>query len=126
MSIEIKGAKELIKRYGVRMLEKLEPAVTRGRLRNQRDMAHYPPQRSGSSYVRTGKLGQAWTGKTYNTGDALFGVTGNKMHYAPDVQSRARQRDIFRGRWQTEVDVMEKNRKDIVDDIQRTALEALK
>lgn len=64
------------------------------------------PARPGSGYRRTGTLGRKWVHRVEQEGRR--GVVGNNAIYAPYVQSRARQRAPFRGRWHTEADVAEK------------------
>lgn len=128
MSIEIQGLDKLVKRYGIwQAYSIVEPAVRRGAMRNQVTMATYPPVPAGSSYRRKGTLGRRWTTKTYNTGEAIYGVTGNNVHYAPRVQDSQRQKPVFkRIGWPTDADAVEKNRKAITDDIRGVILEALR
>lgn len=68
-----------------------------------------------SSYRRTGTLGRRWTKKVRNTGDGVVGVVGNNTKYAPWVQSSRFQAWMHQGRWQTDKDVMERNRRQILD-----------
>lgn len=89
-------------------IERLAPAVRRAVLRMQARMAVYPPQRPGSTYVRTGTLGRRWTSgqPTISTsGSAIVGRYGNNTNYAPFVQGDLTQARIHRGRWQTDEQV---------------------
>ena len=72
-------------------------------------MAEYPPQRSGSSYRRTGTLGRRWTQTqpVVEHGATELSVSvGNVTEYGPYVQSATEQRRIFRRRWQTDEQVL--------------------
>jgi len=80
----------------------------------QNRMANYPAQRAGSSYVRTGTLGRLWTTKVESSATRVTGLVGNKLEYAPFVQSRQLQSRVHRGRWQTEMDVIERSEREII------------
>lgn len=127
-SIEITGLDRIEKKYGtLNTLDAVEPAVRRGTLRNQADLATYPPQRPGSTYRRTGTLGRRWANRIERSTDSLRGITGNITPYAPQVQDAKRQMPIFkRNKWQTDVDVMTKNRSAILSDIKTALLEAFR
>lgn len=88
------------------------------------DIADYPPQRSGSSYIRTLDLGRFWTSAQYeihaSTG-GITGVIGNAVRsrktgraYGPYVQSEEDQAYMHRGRWQTDEMVAVRNTPSIV------------
>jgi hypothetical protein len=126
-SIEIKGVDELIRKLGkVEGVKVLEAPMKRSVYRLQRDMADYPAQRPGSSYVRTGTLGRRWTVKISRRSDGVEGRVGNNTVYAPFVQSHRFQARIHRGRWQTDAKVVDKNRQAIVADFERAIKQALK
>lgn len=59
-------------------------------------LARYPSPPSGSTYVRTGTLGRAWT----QQGAGLRYVVGNNVRYATYVQG-PEQAWMHRGRWLT-------------------------
>lgn len=103
----------------------LTPPMQRAVLRLQRDMADYPPQRPGSSYVRTGTLGRRWTTQVTRSGDGLQGKIGNNTVYGPFVQSQRFQASVHRGRWQTDEDVVRRNEQRIIDDFQQAIQRAL-
>jgi hypothetical protein len=67
-----------------------------------------------SSYRRTGTLGRRWTKKVTTSAEGILGVVGNNTVYAPWVQSSRFQAWMHRGRWQTDEQVMERNRGRIV------------
>lgn len=90
----------------------------------QERMARYPQQRAGSLYVRTGTLGRTWTTSVEETPNTVTGRVGNRTEYAPFVQSRQFQAGVHRGRWQTEMDVLERNQREIVDYFRRAIEEA--
>jgi len=68
-------------------------------------MKHYPAQRTGSTYKRTGTLGRSWSArpvtKVANGWQTVVGSNGNIAPYNRRVQDRDRQARIHRGRWQT-------------------------
>lgn len=58
------------------------------------NLASYPPQRAGSTYRRTGRLGRSWTLEGRRGGLQI--VIGNSTPYAPEVQGmRMEQRPFF-------------------------------
>lgn len=125
-SIEIKGVDELIRKLGkVEGVKVLEAPMKRSVYRLQRDMADYPPQRPAGSYIRTGTLGRRWTVKVSRRTNGMEGRVGNNTRYAPFVQSHRFQARIHRGTWQTDVQVVDKNRAAIVADFEREIRNAL-
>ena len=118
-SIEIKGVDKLVRKLGiVGALETLRPAMKRSVFRLQDDMAVYPSQPALANYKRTGTLGRKWTTKITTSSRGMVGTVGNNTPYAPFVQSHRRQ-NIHLGYWQTDKDVVEKNRAAIVNDFGR-------
>lgn len=103
-----------------RIQDVLTPPMQRGVYRLQRDMAMYPPPPTGSTYVRTGTLGRRWTTKIDRNGGGLVGTVGNSTSYGPFVQSKQFQARVHRGRWQTDVDVAERNQRSIINDFEAT------
>lgn len=109
ITITITGIDDIIKRLDhAEGNEALRRAMVRSveRLRNR--MADYPPQRSGSSYRRTGTLGRRWTTRVEALSAGVRGRVGNNTRYGPFVQSSAFQASVHRGRWQTDQQVMER------------------
>jgi hypothetical protein len=68
-----------------------------------RVLEHYPPERPGQRYVRTGRLGAGWT-ERFN-GPANMSLT-NAVAYGPLVQDLNQQASIHRGRWTTAQDTL--------------------
>jgi hypothetical protein len=80
----------------------------------QEKLADYPAERPRQTYVRTGRLGKAWTVETLEqTPQRVHMRAGNNVRYAPWVQSKNFQARIHRGRWLTEADAVEQNRQQI-------------
>jgi hypothetical protein len=125
-SIEIQGIDALIRKLDSmeQVNDVLNPPMQRAVLRLQRDMADYPPARPGSSYRRTGTLGRRWLSKVERTGNGLVGTVGNNTSYGPWVQSKMFQARWMR-HWQTDEDVLERNRQRIVDDFEQAIQRAL-
>lgn len=72
----------------------------------------YPPQRSGSTYVRTLALMKSWSRTITGSGLTIRGVVGSNRNAAPYniyVQSRAHQANIHRSRWSTVEDITERS-----------------
>lgn len=126
MEIIINGVEELIQRLGkLEGVNHLRPPMVRAVARLHRDMADYPPQRPGSSYVRTGTLGRRWITRIDTIHGGLQGSVGNNTIYAPLVQSERFQANVHRGRWQTDEMVAERNRAAIVADFEDEIRKAL-
>ena len=114
IEIQISGVESL--------LAKLTSAQGNSKLRAPMDksvklleqrMKKYPPQRAGSHYVRTRRLGPSWTTEIAENANGLVGKVGNNTEYGPFVQSQQFQARIHRGRWQTDAQVMESERPTI-------------
>ena len=82
-----------------------------------RDLQTYPPQRTGSSYVRTGTLRRSWSRDIDGQGLAMRGIVGSNENMAPYnrlVQSEADQATVHRGRWTNTVqNVLSRNQSAI-------------
>lgn len=115
-SIKIKGVDKLRRKFDSlqQIHDILRPPMQRSVMIVQNALAKYPAQRSGSSYVRTGTLGREWTTRVRPEGGKLVGRVGTKVIYAPFVQSSQFQAAIHKGRWQTDVQVLEANRDRIL------------
>ncbi len=77
-----------------------------------RQMRTYPPQRTGSSYRRTGTLGRSWFTRTEGRGADMVGhveSAGATAPYNRRVQDRTRQAFMHVGRWQTAQTVAERS-----------------
>ena len=84
-----------------------------------RDLQTYPPQRTGSSYVRTGTLRRSWSRDIQGDGLAMRGIVGSNSNMAPynrAVQDADQQAPIHRGRWTNTVqNVVSRNESAIQD-----------
>ena len=65
-------------------------------------------------YRRTGTLGRKWTSKVTFTDDEVMGFAGNNAPYARFVQGFDTQARIHAGNWQTEQDVANDSRDEIM------------
>jgi hypothetical protein len=115
-SITIKGVDKLLRKFNSlqQIHDILRPPMQRSVMILQADLAKYPAPRSNSSYVWTGTLGRSWTPRVRPEGNRLVGRVGTKVIYAPFVQSDKFQARIHRRRWQTDVQVLERNRTRIM------------
>ena len=102
----------------------LLPPMKRAVFLLQRDMAHYPPKRANSRYIRTTTLGKKWTTKITASRDGVIGKVGNNTPYGPFVQSSMFQASIHRGRWQTDIMVVDRDRAAILADF-KAAIDAV-
>lgn len=127
LRIEVEGLDDVLKRLdSVSSIRTLEPAMWKAVYRLQADMQEYPPARASSPYVRTGTLGRRWTARVSTAGNELRGVVGNNTLYAPFVQSSRFQARVHRGRWRTDLQVLDANRAAIVRDFQAAIAAALR
>lgn len=73
-------------------------------------LQEYPAEPAGSSYQRTGDLGNSWLKEIFVSADQLTGrVQSSGVPYAGLVQDRSDQAWMHRNRWQTRQDVAERN-----------------
>ena len=95
------GFRELARRIGgIRLAQVLQPPLVRSLERFRADLAHYPPQREGSRYRRTGRLGRSWAVRHSVTARGIEGETGTNVAHGPFVQDAERQGWMHRGRWE--------------------------
>ena len=126
MGLEIEGIDRLIAKLGkLEGVKVLEEPMTASVVKLQAEMQVYPSEVPGSRYVRTGKLGQAWTIKIDRHADGLTGRVGNRRLYAPFVQSSQFQAKVHVGRWTTDAQALERLRPWIVERFQRRIRAAL-
>lgn len=125
--ITIVGADRVIARLGrAKGIDKLRPPMVRAVARLHQDIAVYPPEPRGSSYVRTGTLGRKWTTKIDQSFNGIEGRVGNNTEYAPLVQSYQFQAWFHRRTgWQTDRQVMDRNRDAIIRDFQQAVRNAI-
>jgi len=70
----------------------------------------YPPERPGSTYVRTNTLMRSWSARIEGGGIGIRGIVGSNGNTAPYnrlVMSRRDQKRIHRGWWSTIEDIAE-------------------
>ena len=107
ISIKISGVDKVLRKLGaVKGTAMLVPPMEESVAKVREEMANYPSDFSGNTYIRTGKLGQSWTGKVERRGDGVLGKIGTNREYAPWVQSQRFQATVHRGRWQTDEQVI--------------------
>ena len=63
------------------------------------DAAVYPPQRTGSSYRRTGTLGRRWGASVTVLGSSVSGLVNNPTNYGPQVMGDEGQIPIHKKLW---------------------------
>ena len=123
--ITIKGLDALTAKLGSAeaAASHLHPVMERSLARIRKPLKVYPPQRP-TSYIRTNRLGGAWTSRIEKGG--FRGVVGNNTKYAPYVQSAEKQAWMHKGHWQTDEDVVEAQKDVIVRDFDQHVLGALR
>ena len=145
LTAELRGIDELTAKLGkLAAFENLRPAMNRSLNRLLADVKVYPePPGPGSfpgfvsdkqrrwffwalragaitvPYVRTRRLGNAWTMQTGVSAGDLTGTLGNNTVYGPFVMARDEQAAIHQGRWPTVERVLEENKSAIVRDFQQ-------
>ena len=126
-SIRIEGVDKLMRKFNSlqQVNSILRPPMQRSVMILQADLAKYPAPRPSSPYVRTGTLGRSWTTRVRTENDRLVGRVGTKVIYAPFVQSQQFQADIHRDRWQTDVQVLERNATRIIRQFESAIEQAL-
>lgn len=125
--IVIIGADRVIAKLGrVKGIDKLRPPMVRAVARLQTDIAVYPPEPRGSSYIRTGTLGRKWTTRVDQSAGEISGRVGNNTEYAPLVQSYQFQAWFHkRTGWSTDRQVLDRNRDAIIRDFQQAIRNAI-
>lgn len=125
--ITITGVDRVIAKLGrVKGIDKLRPSMVRAVARLHQDIAAYPPEPRGSGYVRTGTLGREWTTKVDQSLNEISGRVGTKLEYAPLVQNYQFQAWMHRRTgWQTDRQVMDRNRDAIIRDFQQAIRNAI-
>ena len=126
VSISITGVSELTRKFGkLGSIDIFRRPMQRSVMRLQRDMAQYPTKKPGSSYIRQGTLGRRWTTAVQQSAHGMTGKVGNNTSYGPFVQSSQFQANVHQGRWQTDEDVLERNRTDIMADFNATVAKVI-
>lgn len=104
--VQVDGIEELLQRLD----RAASSAVLRAAMQAscdlvQRQLAVYPPARSGSTYRRTGTLGRRWTTRVSGSGYDVEGVVGNNTAYGPYVMDWHQQAWMHVGVWPIAQDV---------------------
>ena len=124
--MNVQGLEQLFRRLNnLQALNVLRAPMNRAVLRIQADMQKYPPKPRTSTYRRTGTLGRSWTSDVTNMAEGVRGRVGNRVKYAPFVQSSMFQRPVHRRRWQTDRIVLNRQRGAIQADFARAVNQAL-
>ena len=126
VSIKIDGVDKVLRKLGTAkgvaaLVKPMEESVVKVR----EGMADYPLDWPENTYVRTGKLGQSWTGRVQQHSNGVTGKIGTNRSYAPWVQSQQFQARVHRGRWQTDAMVIDRLRPWIVARFKRAIDQAL-
>lgn len=85
-----------------------------------RDLQTYPPQRSGSSYQRTGTLRRSWSREISGVGLAMRAIVGSNENIATYnrlVQDSTRQAPIHRDLWTNTVQAVLMRRERQIQDM---------
>lgn len=126
IDIQLTGVDALMDKLGVAEgVEILRRPMERSVLLLHADMATYQ-RRLSLHYRRTGTLGRRWTTSVRAESGGLTGTVGNNTPYGPYVQSAQRQAWMHRGVWQTDEDVLNRHRSEIVADFERAIQGALR
>lgn len=120
LEARLEGADEAIatlRGMGADLLDIVEPALQRGGYRSENKLKEYPSQRP-TEYVRTMKLGQAWfMDPVVRSGDELLLNLGNRIGYAPYVQSQELQANVHRGYWETDEEILDQELPVVVEEM---------
>jgi hypothetical protein len=104
--VQVEGIEELIARLDrAASTAVLQAAMQKSCDLVQRQLAVYPPARSGSTYRRTGTLGRRWTTSVRGAGLDIEGVVGNSTSYGPYVMDWHQQAWMHVGVWPIAQDV---------------------
>lgn len=90
-----------------------------------RELRTYPPQRAGSSYVRTKTLDRSWSRQFSGSGLDRSVVVGSNENIAPynrEVQDAERQAKVHKGRWRNTVqEVTRRNERNVSNMLEERA-----
>ena len=131
-TIRIEGVDRLLAKLGkLGAVTILKPPMQRAVYRIMGDVKQYPPEPAGTKYrrgqdPRSEDLGGRWTGRVTPDAAAVLGKVGNNASYAPWVQSHQFQaRHMSHWKRHTDLAIIDKNRKAIVDDFAREIAKAI-
>ncbi len=112
ISVNATAAQGVLSRAPDRVSIAMRGAVEDGATYVLAKVKHYPPQRPGSSYIRTHTLEKSWSKRVTGNGLSVQGRIGSNSAMAPYnrlVQSRRDQAEIHRGRWSSVEDIAEES-----------------
>jgi hypothetical protein len=109
VQIEISGMKNLQRKLErIQDLESLRKPLRDNAEDFREGMTDYPPRRVGQTYIRTLTLGRLWTvSPVRRTWNGLEVAIGNVTPYVKWVQSSLVQAWMHKGRWKTELQVLQ-------------------
>lgn len=118
-----------LQRYQANLGDIVQQPLGLGAERVETGMKGYPAPPPGTTYVRgappkSEKLGSRWTTRQIRGGGFVGREVGNNASYAPYVQSTELQARIHRGRWQTDEEVITREMPAIVQDVERSLVDA--
>jgi hypothetical protein len=149
VTIALYGARRLAGKFErAQRLEILRPPMVRALARLEDPIKTYPPPPAPGVWAahtskrqkraffallragritgkRTGTLGRRWTSKITEKGVNLEGEWGNITGYGRFVQGEETQARFHRGRWITDQQVIDQNRRAIVNDFSQAITAAL-
>ena len=102
IQIDSREVRTLLNRAPERINRALRSAMDDSTVLLLRELQTYPPQRSGSTYKRTGTLRRSWQRRVTSEGNTIAGEvvsSGNMAPYNRLVQDQTQQARIHRGRW---------------------------
>jgi hypothetical protein len=102
ITIDSREVRNMLERAPGRINRALRAGMDDATLLLLREQKTYPPQRTGSTYRRTGTLGRSWSRTVETQGNTVIGEVGSNSNMAPynrQVQDADRQSRIHRGRW---------------------------
>jgi len=102
ITIDSKATRNMLERALDRINRALRAGMDDATILLLREQQTYPPQRTGSSYVRTDVLKGSWSRTVETQGNTVVGEVGSNHDMAPhnrEVQDADHQARIHRGRW---------------------------
>ncbi len=114
--VKLTGHKPLIKKLADtdRLYGLLNKAMQKSNIVIQARAQKYPPQRPGSWYVRTRRLGNSWDLNIDQFSGGVRGFVNNPVEYAPDVMGPGTQAEVHKGVWVTTKMILREKKKQIV------------